>query len=705
MNLYPQSPSNLRDDFTKPNAQYNSRVIMVLLGMMLFFVLYVGFVIASGYLLYLAVMNITHNISDNIYVILFQAALVVGAAMLFVFTLKFLFKRHSFENPKNIELKEKEHPELYRFIRKLCEETGAPLPKKIFVNDEINAMVFYNSTILSLFFPVRKNLLIGLGLVNSVNLTEFKAIMAHEFGHFAQKSMRLGSYTYMANRIIHDMVYDRDRWDVFLDNWARQDIRISFGAWGLKAIIYVVRNILALIYRGINILYAALSRQMEFQADLVAVSTTGSDAIITGLAKVVDGSRAMSVAQNQLTDAADHQLFTKDIFYHQTHAKAFIDSLEERTEEAPQKTDERGVEYIFNKDDHYIPSMYASHPPNFDRELNAKKDYIKGIEDERSPWELFGNAAELRAVVTSKVYEYSKWGENDLTYTEPEEIQAFIQSELDETIFDKKYKDAYDSRYLKGIELDNTEELMAAFEAEFSDTRQAYDTLYGEYLDAGLARIKNRQEEVVELVNIVQATSGKSFTYKDKKYKKEEAERIYKELHNELDKEWEWYADFDKKVLAIHLYMAKKKNMKKEEDELLERYEFQLKLQEFRQRVHSVQEAIGEFVQEVSERDIMEDEVRELKGKLSQMRRTFLQVLDEAAVTEMPTFSNMEDMAELNVFLLPEKPVRIAEFSGDWLNEFGPQLDTVASRLVRLHFKSIGNILTLQERISEVYFD
>jgi len=144
MNLYPQSPLGIDADFTKPTAQYNSRVIMVLLGMMLFFVLYVGFVVASGYLFYLATMNVyQYGLGPGFFGTLFKIALVVGAGMLFVFTLKFLFKRHSFENPKNIELKEEEHPELYRFIYKLCEETGAPLPKKIFVNDEINAMVFY----------------------------------------------------------------------------------------------------------------------------------------------------------------------------------------------------------------------------------------------------------------------------------------------------------------------------------------------------------------------------------------------------------------------------------------------------------------------------------------------------------------------------------------------------------------------------------
>jgi len=38
-----------------------------------------------------------------------------------------------------------------------------------------------------MFLPVKKNLQIGMALVNSVTVTEFKAILAHEFGHFSQK--------------------------------------------------------------------------------------------------------------------------------------------------------------------------------------------------------------------------------------------------------------------------------------------------------------------------------------------------------------------------------------------------------------------------------------------------------------------------------------------------------------------------------------
>ena len=70
--------------------------------------------------------------------------------------------------------------------------------------------MIYNTSLVNLILPPRKDLLIGLGLVNVVNLVEFKAALAHEFGHFAQRSLGLGTYLAVANRIMHDIIYSRD---------------------------------------------------------------------------------------------------------------------------------------------------------------------------------------------------------------------------------------------------------------------------------------------------------------------------------------------------------------------------------------------------------------------------------------------------------------------------------------------------------------
>src|SRR5262249_39936704 len=148
------------------------------------------------------------------------------------------------------------------------------------------------SSILSLILPVRKDLLIGLGLVNVLTLDEFKAVLAHEFGHFSQSSMKLGSYVYTANGIITDMVYGRDSWDRLMSQWQNQDIRIAVFGWALGGVVWGLRQVLAGIFRVINLGNLALSRQMEFNADLVAVSVTGSDALVHALGKLDFASQA-----------------------------------------------------------------------------------------------------------------------------------------------------------------------------------------------------------------------------------------------------------------------------------------------------------------------------------------------------------------------------------------------------------------------------
>ena len=60
-----------------------------------------------------------------------------------------------------------------------------------------------------------------------------------------------------------------------MDQWAGMDLRVSFPAWGLKGVLWCVRGILAGMYRGLNLLHLSLGRQMEFNADNVAVSVTG----------------------------------------------------------------------------------------------------------------------------------------------------------------------------------------------------------------------------------------------------------------------------------------------------------------------------------------------------------------------------------------------------------------------------------------------
>ena len=104
----------------------------------------------------------------------------------------------------HLEITEDEHPVLFGFIHKICDELGAPEPNKVFVSPDVNAAVMPRSTLVNLIVEPKKDLLIGLGLVNCINLSEFKSVLAHEFGHFSQSGFT-SSYGYVASKIIIDM--------------------------------------------------------------------------------------------------------------------------------------------------------------------------------------------------------------------------------------------------------------------------------------------------------------------------------------------------------------------------------------------------------------------------------------------------------------------------------------------------------------------
>ena len=117
---------------------------------------------------------------------------------LFAFTLGFYLLKPLFSftniNRENLrEITATECPELFAMIERLVEKVGCASPKHVYLSSETNAYVFYDTNFWSIFFPIKKNLQIGLGLLQSMSVTELEAVLAHEFGHFSQKSMKIDS--------------------------------------------------------------------------------------------------------------------------------------------------------------------------------------------------------------------------------------------------------------------------------------------------------------------------------------------------------------------------------------------------------------------------------------------------------------------------------------------------------------------------------
>lgn len=206
--------------------------------------------------------------------------------LVFIFLVKFLFTKSKSDISGLIEITREEEPEVFAMIDDIVQKVKTSAPKKVYLTTNVNAAVFYDSSFWSMFLPVRKNLMIGMGLIHSTTADELKAVLSHEFGHFSQRSMKVGSYVYQVNKIIFNLLYENDGYVNLAQ--AIANINGYFGFFVNLAIKVVVgiQWVLQRVYKLVNLNYMGLSREMEFHADHVAASVTGSGPCVDSLLRL-----------------------------------------------------------------------------------------------------------------------------------------------------------------------------------------------------------------------------------------------------------------------------------------------------------------------------------------------------------------------------------------------------------------------------------
>ena len=705
---YPPSVENVPRNLTTPTREYRLWVVVVLVSLLVFLAFYLMLVAATGYLLYLAVIYPIERFNQATLLLKFGA--VACAGMLFLFVLKGLFKRQHSDRSHYLEITEAQHPDLYAFIRQLCRETRAPFPKRIYLSPEVNASVFYDTSLLNLIIPVRKNLLIGLGLVNILPLNEFKAVLAHEFGHFAQSTMALGSYVYVANRIIGEMVYGRDQWDDVLAQWRQADWRIAVFGWILSGIVWGLRGVLVGAFRAINLAESALSRQMEFHADLVSVSVCGSDAIIHALSRLELAHDCLIQSLHDLRAAGSHNLYSRDLFYHQLNAAPHVRRLQKDPNMGippPLPADPGKRVQVFNVEDRRTPSMYDSHPSNFDRELNAKRDYIRSGEDDTSPWVLFHDPEKVREHMTRLVYRHALRAPLSMTVSDPETVQTFIDEDRAETTYDERYHGLYDDRFIEPGEVGTLAETIRHFPWNPQRLTQVYQRLYSGELKTWLEEHQRRSEEHMLLSRLAHGdlkVKGQEFEFRGSRRSVHAIKSLLELVSRELDSDDRQFATLDQDVFLAHYQMAWSYRAGVDQ-ELLARYLFHLGAQAIlrdlsmqRARVMGVLQALSGGGQ------VSEDDMNEAARYFREARNALHQSLVAAGKLQLPPLKNMQAGTPLSSYLgplalLPDVPSGTA-ITGDWVDNLLHQFSEVHSKVRRIHFKSLGGILAQQEQIA-----
>ncbi len=486
------APLEVPRDLAAPSPGYRRRVALAFLALLSFIAVYLaltGWFVWSAWRI--AVGAFSEGGQENL-----AFLLALPLAFLALFMLKALFFRARSSTASSIEIDAVAEPRLFAFLHRIADQAGAPRPHRVFLSGRVNAGVFYDFSILNLIFPSRKNLDIGLGLVNVLTLGELRAVFAHEFGHFAQGAMAVGRWVFVAQRVAAHIVHKRDGLDRLLQGLSVMDLRIAWLGWIMRLVVWALRAVLDTVFSGVVRAQRALDHEMERQADLVAVTLTGSDALVNALHKLGAADTAWDRALGIAADKQAKGELVDDLFAMQSrvleHDRRVL-ADETHGVAPPLPAEGRAQHRLFEERIANPPRMWSSHPPNREREDNIKRTYVPCDLDDRSAWIVFGDADATRARTTEATLAAlpKKPPAETRRLTHAESLAA-VDASFDRAFLDPRYRGAYLGRSaVRGAK--TTADLYLP-----SDGARALplDQLYPESLRGALEKWKSRESEL-----------------------------------------------------------------------------------------------------------------------------------------------------------------------------------------------------------------
>jgi Zn-dependent protease with chaperone function len=146
----------------------------------------------SGTFLYLAWMQIA---SDHKSIRALIMCLIAGGTILW----SIIPRRDVFGAP-GPQIFERDQPELFRLIGEVAAATNQAMPDEVYVTGEVNAWVAHRGG--SMGVGTRRVMGLGLPLMQTLTTSQFRAVLAHEFGHYVAGDTKLAPVIYKTREAI-----------------------------------------------------------------------------------------------------------------------------------------------------------------------------------------------------------------------------------------------------------------------------------------------------------------------------------------------------------------------------------------------------------------------------------------------------------------------------------------------------------------------
>ncbi|MBX7097423.1 MAG: M48 family metalloprotease [Myxococcaceae bacterium] len=553
--VYPRSPQlAVPDELTRPSRRYQRHALQATVGVLAFAFVYLGLTGYFGWLVWrLWTGAFLHG--GNAVAAFFLS---LPPLFFFAFMVRGLFAVKTSGKDQLVELKPESEPLLFAFLDRLAQETRSPRPRRVYVSARVNAAVFYDLSFKNLLFPSQKNLELGLGLVNVLTLDELKAVIAHELGHFAQSTMAVGRWVYLAEQIAGHIVASRGIFDRFLAGISRIDLRLAWIGWLLRLLVWALRAVLDTCFRVVVLAHRALSREMEFQADRVAVAVSGSDSLVHALHRLRGADEAWDLAANFAVGEASGGRKVPDLFEYQDvalrHLRRVLD--EPGLGATPARPDGAGASHrVFDAKLAQPPRMWQTHPPSSEREESAKAVYLASALDPRPAWTLFRDPAALRKASTAQLLAEVKSKAGPDAKPPPESAMERFEKRFTRPALDPRYRGTYLRRSVAGYDAAPATMVGTTGATDREGLKRRFERLYPAPLSDWHQNHRARQEEQALLEGLADgllSAPGGIIRFRGRQLRKRELPNVIATVRGERRDVEQRILDHDRECRAVH---------------------------------------------------------------------------------------------------------------------------------------------------------
>ncbi|MEM7800972.1 MAG: M48 family metallopeptidase [Chloroflexota bacterium] len=166
-----------------------------------------------------------------------------------------------------------DHPQLFAAVNEIAMETDQAPPAEIYADAQVNAWVANRGGVMGI--GSKRIMGVGLPLLQGLSVSQFKAVLAHEFGHYDGGDTQLGPWIYQTRSIIGRTITNLAQQNSFLH----------------KPFLWYGNMFLRVTH--------AISRQQEYAADALAARTVGTEHLVEGLKRVHGSAVAYDLFWNR----------------------------------------------------------------------------------------------------------------------------------------------------------------------------------------------------------------------------------------------------------------------------------------------------------------------------------------------------------------------------------------------------------------------